>query len=458
MIDRKKIAGELLQTAHDVLSEIKKLEPSDSEICASFTSSQKVVYENKDFSLSSSHQSKSFGLRTITGGKLGFMTSNHLDPKEYRAFAKEAQLMASLSPSSPHNQISAVANEGYFELYDDQLASATPRELMQWGQTIVDEARQDKRVSIDRSEISLSTTIWAVANSKGISVSAAQTSCDWFIMGMAKTDDEVTSFDYDGSTVSEKSKIDEEIKTSIARFRNSVISSLEAKKGEHYSGAVLLHPYAVLDLIGDVIGANCSGTAHADGVSPWKGRIGEKVVSEMLEAFEDPTDRTRLSGWSPFDREGVRTQKHTLISSGVLNFIAHNTFSASRMGTQTTGNAVGGSASLPKVGFHNFAVTGSGKAKLLSDSDLKRQLDHGLLLKRFSGNSDAYSGEFSGVAKNSTWIKGGVDSHPVQEVMVAGNIFEIMKSVAAVGKINHALMGNSLAPYILLEGINVTAG
>jgi PmbA protein len=312
-------------------------------------------------------------------------------------------------------------------------------------------------MSIDRVEVSVTNSHWSLLNSAGVDLSGAQTACDFSIMGMAKENGEVTSFDYDGGVTSTKSEIESEIESSIGRFRESVVNSLNPKKGTSYKGPVLFHPYAVVDLMGAVIGANCNGQAHAEGLSPWKTKVGEMVASEMLDAFEDPTDRTRVSGWTMFDREGCMTARHEILKQGKLNFVAHNLFSASRSGAQTTGNAVGGSGTMPKVGLSNFGIRASSKAIQHSDTGLMKELRQGLVLKRFSGNMDPYSGHFSGVAKNSWWIDNGNYSHPVSEVMVAGNLFDILKQVVAVGNNLHKLMGSGIAPYILVDGISVTS-
>ena len=57
--------------------------------------------------------------------------------------------------------------------------------------------------------------------------SAAQATCSWFVMGMAKTEREVTSFDYDGGSVPLKSEIEGELERTIGGFRESVVCAQE---------------------------------------------------------------------------------------------------------------------------------------------------------------------------------------------------------------------------------------
>ncbi len=118
----------------------------------------------------------------------------------------------------------------------------------------------------------------------------------------------------------------------------------------------------------------------------------------------------------------------------------------------------GGARSLPGLGFSNLSIGGSrASTKLLTDEELFKALNSGLVIKRFSGNSDMTSGHFSGVAKNSWWVENGNRSHPVTEVMIAGNLFDVVKKIIAVGAIPHKLIGGGMAPYILVDDLSVTS-
>lgn len=449
----------LLKNSELILNELSTKEPAQSDVIASHSSELRVVFEHKDFSVSTSNATAMYGIRSIVNGRLGFITTNSNDEGALRAAAHEVQQVARLSTPSPHHQIATRPESfGHFESVDTKLAEFSPREVCEYAEKVVHEALRDNRVSVDRAEFSWNRTEWVLANSNGFTQSAAQATCSWFVMGMARTEKEVTSFDYDGGSVPLKSEIDNELERTISGFRDSVVCSLGARKGKTYKGPVLLHPSAVLDLIGGFVAANCSGLRHQDGMSSWKGKFRHQVASEKLNVYEDPLDRKRPEGWMPFDREGVMTSRHNLIQDGFLNFIAHNCFSAHREGVQPTGNALGGARSLPSLGFSNLSVGGSRVSQArMTDDELVRKLHNGLVIKRFSGNSDMTSGHFSGVAKNSWWVENGARSFPVIEVMVAGNLFDVVQQILDVGAIQHKMIGGGMAPYILVDGLSVTS-
>ena len=78
-----------------------------------------------------------------------------------------------------------------------------------------------------------------------------------------------------------------------------------------------------------------------------------------------------------------------------------------------------------------------------------------LLLKRFSGNEDPISGRFSGVAKNSRWVENGEIVFGVQEVMVSGDLFGLLRDVIAASTERMVASGGWSAPYLLVDGCSV---
>jgi len=69
----------------------------------------------------------------------------------------------------------------------------------------------------------------------------------------------------------------------------------------------------------------------------WKGKIGEKIGSEKLNVFDDPTIKESL-GWYYFDDEGVETKKTTLIEKGILKNHMQNRETSEIFNTVSTGN------------------------------------------------------------------------------------------------------------------------
>ena len=342
------------------------------EVYAHHTTKLSVVYECNDFSVSKSNSTSAYGVRTIVNGKLGFMACNSDEESTLCEVAGETKKLAQLSLPSEFHQISESKKNGSYENYDEALDEPPMEKIYQWMQQVVDEAHREKEVSLDRAKFSCTRNLASLSNSNGVSQQSLKTNCSWFAMGMAKTKSEVTSFDYDGGTVWNHNNVASEITETIGRFRESVMGSLGARPAKDYQGVVLLHPEAVVDFLKMTISFNTNGKNHCDGISSWKDKMGQPVGSELLQVSEDPLDKNRSSGWSPFDREGVLTAPHEIIQQGRLNFVAHNCFSARQAGVSPTGNALGGVTTLPGIGFSNLTISGT---KTASEENLYKELE-----------------------------------------------------------------------------------
>lgn len=445
---------DLAKSSDILISECAKLEPCLAEVCGDDVTETKVVYENTDFSMASSSQSTVLGLRVIVGNRLGFITTNSLDENDLKEKAREAQMVARLSPESHFHSIAPKQKaSGLFSLEDEKLINLSPKEMVRFTELLVDEARKDKRVTLDRAEFNLMISTRVIQNSNGVFQKVKQALCHWFIMGMAKEGNEVTSFDYDGDSSCQYSDIESKIKKTAHDFRESVLGSLGAGAGKNYRGAVLFHPSAVSALLTNCVSFNINARSQQDGMSKWATMLGQKVASPEFSMTENPLDETRPGDWTPFDREGILTAKHEIVKEGILNFTAHNCFTATRGKTQSTGNAKGGSRSVPQIGLHGLNV-GAGKA---SESQLYSGLNTGLVLKRFSGNSDPVSGQFSGIAKNSWWVENGKRHSSLKEVMISGNMFELLQNIKLIGSDVVRQTGSFDSPYILIDGVSVTS-
>jgi len=69
----------------------------------------------------------------------------------------------------------------------------------------------------------------------------------------------------------------------------------------------------------------------------WKGKIGEKIGSENLNVFDDPTIKESL-GWYYFDDEGVKTKKTSLVENGILKNHMQNRETSEIFNSTPTGN------------------------------------------------------------------------------------------------------------------------
>jgi len=118
---------------------------------------------------------------------------------------------------------------------------------------------------------------------------------------------------------------------------------IDAKPAKEEKATVVMNPDFVSLLTHEILGHPSEADrvlgkemAWAGGAW-WKGKIGEKIGSEKLNVFDDPTIKESL-GWYYFDDEGVETKKTTLVENGILKNHMQNRETAKIFNTPSTGN------------------------------------------------------------------------------------------------------------------------
>jgi len=150
--------------------------------------------------------------------------------------------------------------------------------------------------------------------------------------------------------------------------------------------------------------------------------LGEIIFPDWVIVDEDPLKPQGIAS-APFDNEGVATAPRKLVDGGVLQGYVLDSYSARRLGMQTTANA---------GGVRNARIDSTGE----SFEELLRRLDTGLLVTELMGQgSNTVTGDYSRGAAGF-WVEDGEIAYPVEEVTVAGNLRDMFQGLLAVGADN----------------------
>ena len=123
---------------------------------------------------------------------------------------------------------------------------------------------------------------------------------------------------------------------------------------------------------------------------------------------------------APYDAEGVTTSDRDLVRDGVPQGYVLSSYSARRLGLQTTGNA---------GGAHNLIVPGTAEGL----ESLMQEMGSGLLVQELIGQGvNPVTGDYSRGAVGF-WIENGQIAYPVHEVTIAGNLRDLYPRIVAVG-------------------------
>ncbi|MES2742590.1 MAG: metalloprotease PmbA [Pseudomonadota bacterium] len=175
--------------------------------------------------------------------------------------------------------------------------------------------------------------------------------------------------------------------------------------------------------------------------------LGKPAFPSHIQITEDPHVVGGV-GSAPFDEEGVKTVKRDVVKNGVVEGYFLSTYSARKLGMQTTGNA-GGS--------HNLSLTSS-KTKRGDDFvAMLKKMGTGLLVTELMGQGTNYvTGDYSRGA-SGFWVENGVIQYPVEEITIAGNMKDMFMKIAAIGS-DVLMRGTKQTGSILIESMVVAGG
>ena len=446
----------LEERADELLARARSLGADEAEVCASQTQAVHVRFEKGDLKLTTVDEGARLGLRVFRERRLGFSSTNQTDPDSLQRTAGDANALARLSPPDEANVLPRPTGQARdLGLGRSSVAQLGVAEVVEVGRDLVARALAvDPRVAIDQASVQLARSSVLVRSSAGARAAEEDAALSLSLFGMAIDAEDVGGFDYWAATVRERAELEAAVAETVARFTSAVLGNLGAGAAETYRGPVLLSPAAFQSMFLSPFVAAASAKAVQRGRSALAGKLGERVAIEGLSIVDDPHD-PELNGVGAFDREGLPTARYPLLEEGVLRGYLYDGYAAQVEGRASTAHAVGDTRSVPGIGPHGLCVApGRGG----SPEDLMRALDRGLLVQRFSGSVDPASGDFSGVAKSARWIEHGALVRPVRETLVSGNLFALLPRIVALSSGHESVMGSAKVPWVLVEGISVTAG
>ena len=192
----------------------------------------------------------------------------------------------------------------------------------------------------------------------------------------------------------------------------------------------IIHSRCMPDLLG-VFSDVFSAENAQKGMSLLAGKEGEVIAAPCVTLMDDPLLPGGLAS-RPFDAEGVAARPKAVIENGRLTTLLHNLQTARKAGVKTTGNAAkGGYAGTVEVAPSNFYLKPGEK----SLEQLTAEMGEGLVITDVSGlhaGANAISGDFSLIAQGYT-VKNGRKDQPVERITVAGNFYQLLKNIRAVG-------------------------
>jgi PmbA protein len=397
--------------------------------------------------------SKGIGVRVIAEGRVGYAYAADPDEGEIDELVRGARESAGFAEPDEGNVLPP--------LVDVEPMPGIFRE----GQAGVETGRKvSLALDLERATISVhpevrkvesvgygdSVSRVAIASSRGGSVEYARTDSWVTVSTLAERDGETqTGFSF--ALAREMDELDWEVVARDAAVRAGRL--LGGAKPRTERMPVVLDPVAAASFLG-VLAAVLSAESVLKGRSLLAGRVGQQVAVDRVTLIDDGRF-PEGPAVAPFDDEGVPTARTLLVEDGVLRGFLHNTYTATRAGERSTGNAArGGYRSVPGVSASNFYLQ---PGKVLPD-DLLGRAGHGVYVQEVSGlhsGANPISGEFS-VGATGLRIEGGAFAGALREMTIASTLLDVLGSVIALGDDLRFPLGGGLgAPTVLISEMTV---
>jgi PmbA protein len=206
------------------------------------------------------------------------------------------------------------------------------------------------------------------------------------------------------------------------RAAERTVARLQPRSLATGSMPVLFAPEVARSLIGHLLGAVSGGALYRQ-ASFLLDSVGERLFPEWMQIDELPHLRRGLRS-AAFDGDGVATRASALVRDGVLQRYVLGSYSARKLGLQTTANA---------GGVHNLQVA----ANAGSLHDIARTGDY----SRGAGGFRVENGEIQ---------------YPVDGITIAGNLRQMFTSIEAIGNDvdvrSHVQIGSLLVGQMTIAG------
>lgn len=437
----------LTNLAEDVIRRARAAGASQAEVAASIDTGLSVNVRLGEVETVEHTRDRGFGLTVYFGQRKGSASTADLNPDSLQATLDQACAIASFTEEDPAAGLADASRMATvfpdLDLWHPWAVDTA--QAIALGQQIEDAGRAHAGISnSDGASVQMGEGLSVYANSHGFVGRERGTRHSLSVALIAGDDDGMQrDYWYDSvrsadDFISAKALGDKAAQRTLARMGARQLSTRQSP--------VLFAPEIARGLIGHLIGA-VSGGALYRRASFLLDHAGKAVMPAWMQIVERPLLQ-RGQGSGAFDAEGVATRDSALIEGGVLARYVLGSYSARKLGLQSTGNA---------GGIHNLIVEAGAADQGRDDfAGMLRRLGTGLLVTEVMGQGvNTITGDYSRGAAGF-WVENGQIAYPVEEITIAANLRDMYAGIQAVGTDvdprSHLLTGSILVDRMTIAG------
>lgn len=404
-----------------VLEQAKKLGASGAEAGAGLDEGLSVTSRMGEVETVEYHCDQSLGVTVYFGGRKGSASTSDLSEKSLRETVEAACVIARHANEDPcaglpDKETLAIDIPDLDLNHPWQLSAEQAIELA----TACEQAALDYHQDIVNSEGATVNThhgIRVLGNTLGFlhGYPASRHSLSCAVVG--KRDDQMQR-DYWYTVARDPSDLEAPEKVGLEAAQRT-LSRLGARSLSTRQVPIIYAAEMATSLIGHFLAGVRGGNLYRK-TSFLLDSLGKKILPDFVHIHEEPHIPKGI-GSAPYDNEGVATYPHDLVREGIVASYILDSYSARKLGMQTTGNA---------GGVHNVLID-PGK---LGRMQMLQEMGTGLLVTELMGHGiNLVTGDYSRGAAGF-WVEDGNIQYPVEEITIAGNLKDMLANLVSVGK------------------------
>jgi PmbA protein len=389
-------------------------------------------------------QEAGLNLRIVSGGKVGTAGTTDLTFAEdvvTRAFASAGQgenVALDLPPATPLPGVYT---------FDAAAAGTNVEQLAQLGRAVIDRLWSDGwqiNASVERH---LETATFGNTSGQSYTLRASAITVSAEVTRVSG-DDVLMAYDVAALTgIPTNEDLDVVVRTIVTKIERS-LTIVEPPQGR----LPVLFTTQGLGAVLMPVNQGLSGKSVLQGISPLGDKLGQQAFDTKFSLTDDPLIDGRIASRGA-DDEGTVSKRLPLIENGVVRSFVYDLETASRASVRSTGHGQRATFGKPGLSYSNLVI-GAGTH---DEASLLKEVGHGLVVDELIGvgQGNTSSGAFSHPVALAWRVDGGEITGRVKDAAVAGNAFELLNRIKALGRDAKWHNGTRLIPPMVLDDVNV---
>jgi PmbA protein len=418
----------------------------EAEVYQVASEETQVRFEANRLKQLQTNQSTSVALRVIKDGRLGYATTSGAvnnqelvnNAVETAAFGAAAKFK--LPGKSAYPKV---------DIYDPAVASVAIKDMVGLGEAMIAAITGHTPGIICEGGASKGTVSFKIINSRG---GQAEYRKSFFSLGIEGTLVEGTDMLFVGESDSSCHPLSDPQEIIKTVLRQLDLAKRKAKAPTREL-PVIFTPDGVTALIMPLMSA-FNGKTVLEGASPLRDKVGQLIFDKRFSLSDDPTVAFR-TGSRPCDDEGVPSQCNSLVKNGIVKGFLYDLQTAAMAGKKSTGNGSRGRGGLPSPSSSAFVIAPGDT----TFDEMVQDIKEGLVIEQLMGaeQGNLLAGDFSGNVLLGYKIENGKIVGRVKDTMVSGNVYTILKDIAAIGSEAKWLGGFLQTPPLYCKGLSVSS-